>query len=191
MKPFKDYETTQIYTDTEKLPSGYYIGKVLNVEEKTNSNGTSRLELSVDIIEGEFTNYYRENYHNQSLENKKWKGVFRLFIPLDDGSDSDAYKKRAFKTAITAIESSNDGYHWDWNEAKLKGMTVGLAVRQKEWEFNGRSGWSPEIFKFVSVEDVRGGKLKIPENKPLKESISTNSVASGDFTPVDDGDLPF
>lgn len=191
MKPFKDYEKTRVYTDVEKLPSGYYVGRILNAEEKQNHRGGSRLEISVDITEGEFKEYYRENYVNQQFENKKWKGVLTLFTPTDDGSEKDGWTKRTFKTSISAVEDSNNGYHWDWNEAKLKGLDVGLAVRQEEYDVEGRQGWAPKVFKFVSVEDVRSGKLKMPEDKPLKNGISTSAANDGDFAPVNDDDLPF
>lgn len=191
MKPFKDYEKTQVYADVEKLPSGYYVGRILNAEEKQNRGSGSRLEISVDITEGEFKGYYKENYRNQPFENKKWKGVLTLFTPTDDGSERDGWTKRAFKTSISAVEDSNNGYRWDWNEAKLKGLDVGLAVRQEEYDVEGRKGWSAKIFRFVSVEDVRGGKLKTPEDKPLKNSKSTSAANYGDFTPVNDDDLPF
>lgn len=180
MKPFKDYETTKSYTDIEKLPSGYYIGVIKRAEEKKYDWG-SRLEISVDITEGEFKDYFAAQYRSQQSEDKKWKGVLRLSVPTDDGSERDGWTKRSFKTSIEAVEDSNRNYHWDWNEAALKDKTVGLAVRQKEYNIDGRHGFSPEIFKFVSVEAVKSGKLKIPDDKPL----------NGDFTPVADDDLPF
>ena len=185
MKPFKDYDKTQAYTESRKIPTGYYIGKILNAEEKQNMNSDgSRLEISVDVTEGEYKDYYRDNYKSQSFEFKKWKGVLVLFVPNDDGSEKDSWTKRAFKTATTAIEESNDGYHWDWDEKALKGLTVGFAVRQEEWS---PGKWAPKVFRFVSVENVYSGKLKAPEDKPLKQSTS----ADGDFTPASDDDLPF
>lgn len=189
MKPFKDYETTKSYNEIEKLPSGYYIGIIKKAEEKEYDWG-NRLEISVDITEGEFKDYFATQYRNQQLEDKKWKGVLRLSVPTDDGSERDSWTKRSFKTSIEAVEDSNAGYHWDWNETALKNKSVGLAVRQKEWEYNGKTGFSPEIFKFVSVEAVKSGKLKIPVDKPLNSNFSA-IAGNGDFTPVADDDLPF
>ena len=189
MKPFKDYETTKAYTDIEKLPSGYYIGIIKNAEEKKYDWG-SRLEISVDITEGEFKDYFATQYRSQQLEDKKWKGVLRLSVPTDDDSERDGWTKRSFKTSIEAIEDSNTGYHWDWNEMALKNKVVGLAVRQKEYDFDGRHGFSPEIFKFVSIDTVKSGKLETPKDKFLNGN-SPATAASGDFTPVADDDLPF
>lgn len=190
MQPFKDYETTQAYTDSERLPSGYYIGVIKNAEEVQNRNGGSRLEIAVEITEGDFANYFTNDYRSQTRENKRWRGILSLFTPTDDGSERDGWTKRTFKTAITAIEESNSNYHWDWNEKALKGLKIGFAVRREEYE---PDKWATKVFRLVSIEAVKGGKLKPVEDKPMKDgaSVSTSAATSGDFTPVDNEDLPF
>lgn len=96
-----------------------------------------------------------------------------------------------------AVESSNSGYHWDWNESGLKGKLVGVLFRNKEWEMNGNTGWTTECCSMVDVESVRQNRFTMPKNKPLKRaepSYSQVSVASQDFTEVaieSDDDLPF
>ena len=192
MKAFKDYEKTQAYTDGERLPSGYYIGVIKNAEEVQNRNGGSRLEIAVEITEGEYRDYFTNDYRAQTRENKRWRGVLPLFVPTDDGSERDGWTKRAFKTAITAIEESNNGYHWDWNEKALKGLKIGFAVRREEYE---PDKWATKVFRLVSLDAINGGKLKPVEDKPMKGSTSSAPVSAannGDFVPVDDGDdLPF
>lgn len=191
MRPFKDYETTQAYTDGERLPSGYYIGVIKNAEEVENRNGGSRLEIAVEITEGDFTNYFTNDYRNQTRENKRWRGILSLFTPTDDGSERDGWTKRTFKTAITAIEESNSNYHWDWNERGLKGLKIGFAVRREEYE---PDKWATKVFRLVSLDAINGGKLKPVEDKPMKGSTSSAPVYAannGDFAPVDNEDLPF
>ena len=192
MKPFKDYEKVQSYTERVQLPTGGYVGTIMGAEEAEYGD-YAKLLISVDVTEGEFAGYYAERYRaDKDNPDRKWKGVLRLSVPSDDGSEQDSWTKRSFKTNIEAVEDSNDGYHWDWDESKLKGKTVGFLVRQKEWEYKDKRGWAPEIFKLVPVNLIRDGKFKMPEDKPLGGKAAASANTSG-FTPVNasDDDLPF
>lgn len=204
MRPFKDYETTQTITGSRQLPVGAYICTILKAEEKvynTSKGGEwHKLEISFDIAEGENKGFYAADYRAQTGEDKKWKGVIRLNVPNDDGSEMDAWNKRSFKTNMQAIEESNNGYHWDWNEAQLKNKTVGIVFRSEEWEYNGRSGWRTAAFKFIPAADVKSGNFKIPDPKPLKGKASApqpvvNASALPDMSDfediISDAPLPF
>ena len=114
MKPFKNYESTQTFSSRPTLPTGGYVCKIMNAEEKVykSSKGTfNKLEISVDIIEGEYNGFFASDYRSQQGEDKKWKGVLRMSVPSDDGTEMDEKIKSMFKTNITAIEESNSGYH--------------------------------------------------------------------------------
>ena len=197
MRPFKDYETTQTITGSRQLPVGAYVCTILKAEEKVYSSSKGewhKLEVSFDISEGEHKDFYANDYRSQSGEDKKWKGVLRMNIPSDDGSEADTWAKRSFKTNILAIEESNNGYHWDWNEAQLKGKTVGIVFRSEEWEYNGKRGWRTAPFKMVPAADVKSGNIKIPDPKPLNgKAASQASTAAdlSDFVEVASADLPF
>lgn len=189
MRPFKDYETTQAYTDQQTLPTGGYVAKIMAAEEVTYDGGYSKLLISIDIAEGDYAGYYADRYRSESSNpDRRWKGVVRLSVPTDDGSERDGWTKRAFKTAIEAIEESNE-YHWNWDESTLKGKIVGVLVRQKEWEYDGKHGWAPECFKLAPAEMIRAGKFKMPDDKPLN-GVTTGSGNSTAATSVND-DLPF
>ena len=197
MRPFKDYETTQTITGSRQLPVGAYVCTILKAEEKVYNSPKGewhKLEVSFDISEGEQKDFYANDYRAQSGEDKKWKGVLRMNIPTDDGSEADGWTKRSFKTNILAIEESNNGYHWDWNEAQLKGKTVGIVFRSEEWEYNGKRGWRTAPFKMVPAADVKSGNIKIPDPKPLNgKAASQASTAAdlSDFVEVASADLPF
>lgn len=195
MKAFSGYENTQAIKDKEALPSGGYIAKIIAAKEVTYDWG-SRLEIAVEITEGEKKGYFQRQFDSQTGEDKKWKGVLRQSVPRDDGSEADDWTKRKFKTNIEAIEDSNPGYHWDWDEKKLKDKAVGLLVRQKEWEFGGRTGWAPECIAFTSVQNIRDGEFKLPKDKPLNSSAGFSApggtnITNDDFAPLTDDDLPF
>ena len=197
MRPFNNYETTQTISARAQLPVGAYICRILKAEEKVYSSSKGewhKLEVSFDISEGEHKDFYANDYRSQSGEDKKWKGILRMSIPSDDGSEADNWAKRSFKTNILAIEESNNGYHWDWNEAQLKGKTVGIVFRSEEWEYNGKRGWRTAPFKMVPAADVKSGNIKMPDPKPLNgKAASQASTAAdlSDFVEVASADLPF
>ena len=201
MKPFKNYESTQTFSSRPTLPAGGYVCKIMNAEEKVyksskGKNDTfSKLEISFDIIEGEYSGFFASDYRSQQNEDKKWKGVLRMSVPSDDGTEMDEKIKSMFKTNITAIEESNSGYHWDWNEKALKGLVVGCLFQSQEWEWEGKSGWKSQPYGFIDAEKIRSGDFKVPKPKPLKnggKSVPAQaSSAMSDFTEVSDSDLPF
>lgn len=197
MRPFNNYDTTQTISARAQLPVGAYICQIFKAEEKvyTSPKGEwHKLEVSFDISEGEHKDFYANDYRAQSGEDKKWKGVLRMNIPTDDGSEADGWTKRSFKTNILAIEESNNGYHWDWNEAQLKGKTVGIVFRSEEWEYNGKRGWRTAPFKMVPAADVKSGNIKMPDPKPLNGKAASHASTAADlsdFVEVASADLPF
>ena len=94
---------------------------------------------------------------------------------------------------IFCIEESNAGYTWEWDERTLKGKIVGVLFRNREWEMDTdqgyKTGWTTECCTFITADDVRNDKFKMPKDKPLpeKKAASTFKELGSD----DDGDLPF
>lgn len=185
MRQLKGYTNAQAYSDSERLPVGGYILKILNVEYQENQWGDVII-LSFDIAEGDQKDFFAGNYKSQSGEDKKWKGKYRLRVPKDDGSEQDEKAMRRFKTVIAKFEDSNQGYHWDWNEQTLKGKMVGGLFNNKEYELNGRHGFYTNCHSLVTVEKIRTGKYEIPADTLLK---SNNGQASAEpyTNPIGDG----
>lgn len=193
MKEFSNYEKTQVTKDREKIQAGGYIVEIKaakEVEYSGNNGSFERLEISLDVAEGDFKGYYAEDYRIQQSEDKKWRGVLRQYIPKDDGSEKDEWTKSAFKTMITAIEESNPGFHWDWDETKLKGKKVGCLFRDEEWEYDGKTGFTARPFKFVETQKIKEGKFNVPAKKLLKNK-NVNSNLDDGFAPINSDDLPF
>lgn len=178
MKSFNGYKAQKQGGAREILPAGGYVAKILNAEEKRYDWGDVLL-ISFDISEGERTGFFNKDYQENANEDKKWRGTYRLPIPKDDGSERDGWTKNTFGGAMWAIEESNPGYAWDWDEKTLKGKTVGVLFRNKEWEMNGNTGWTTECCKLESADDIRNGKFRMPKDKPLKNKQSNAS----DFVP--------
>ena len=194
MKPFKNWNEVKSIQDKPKLPPGGYICKIMDAEEVEfdGKNGTfSKLQVSMDIYEGEYNGFYADDYRNQQQEDKRWGCVYSLYLPTDDGSDKDEFTKRKFKTFTECVEDSNPNYHWDWNEKGLKGKTVGMVFRNEQWEWDGKTGFKCKPYLPKSAEDIAQGKFKMPQGKLLSGStVNTNSTSS-DPNSIIDGDLPF
>ena len=192
MKAFNGLEIKKSVGASEPLPAGGYVAKIINAKVEEYGWGEV-LVISFDIAEGEYKDFFGKQYKENTREDKKWKGNFRLTVPQESNKYFDS-QKRTFGNAIWAIEESNTGYHWDWNETALKGKMVGVLFRNFEWSMDdGRSGWSTECCTFVSVEDVRTGNFKQPKDKTLRNK-ATNNAAASSFTVLDDdsmSDLPF
>lgn len=198
MRKLNGYEGAQKYVDQERLPPGGYVLRILDVKYQTNDWGDVIL-LSFDIEEGERKGFFKSNYNGQSTEDKKWKGVYRLRVPKDDGSEEDNWAMRRFKTAIFAFEESNGGYHWGWDEQTLKGKLIGALFNNKEYDFNGRHGFFTNCHSLVTVGKIRSGKFEIPADTLLKNNRQKSGghtrPEADDFMYIRDGcedeGLPF
>lgn len=195
MKKFNNWENVKAASEFVPLPAGGYIVELKNakVKEYKNQNGDAfeRFEIAIDIADGEFKDYYANDYCNQTNEDKKWKGVLRLYMPKEDGSEQDEWTKSRFKSFIEAVEDSNPGFHWDWDESKLRGKKIGCLFRLEEWEYNGKTGKKAQPFKAVSVEKIKSGNFKIPKEKLLEKNESAPTAPTAEFRDIPDEDVPF
>lgn len=187
------------------LPAGAYVGKILGAKVETQNIGgrdIDRLVLQMDVTEGEFANHYQKIYEaaKGGQYPAKYKGVLRLNIPKA-GDQYEGMNKRILQGAAWALEQSNKGYHWDWDESKLKGLSVGFSVREADYlvEDAGelRTGTTTEIVKLESVEEVKAGQVKPVKRRGLKEEQKKrleeyNRTTAQGFTAVEaDDELPF
>lgn len=195
MKKLSNWNDVKAAGERVKLPAGGYEAKIINakVVSYDGSNGSyERLEIAVDITAGEYKDYYKQDFDSNTRDDKKWRGVARFYVPTDDGSEKDEYTKSVLKSVTDALEDSNKGYHWDWDETSLKGLKVGILVRDKEYEVDGKHGFSPEIFRFTDINRIKEGKFTVPKQKLLKGSSGTSAAASsGDDSAASDDDYPF
>lgn len=193
IKRFGSYEKTQAYKDFEQLPKGGYILKIMGADVCENSVG-QYVKISCDIAEGDYKDFYSKEYRAQQTEDKKWHCNYLLNVPKDDGTEKDGWTARRFKTVIEALEESNSGYHFDWDERKFKGKLIGGLFNEREYEKNdGTVGRATNLAQLCAVEKIREGKFKIPADKVLKDKIQ-NPVSNDNFMTLPDGadeELPF
>ncbi len=196
-----NWDNVQAFSDRQKLPVGAYVCYIKQAVVKENSSG-NQLCVLFDISAGEYAGYYDDDFKRNQRENKKWKGVLRLWLPKEDGSDKDEWAKSILKGFIAAVEESNRGYKWDWNEKSLAKKEIGILFRNEEWEYEGKTGWATRPFRAISVDSVEDGSYAIPKDKPLKNEPTSVQVptydnysvpGAQDFTMLenDDEQLPF
>ena len=170
----------------EPLPKGGYVAKIVGTKVEEYSWG-SVLVVALDVAEGDHAGFFRKQYDANANENKKWKGTYRLTVP-DEGSQYFESNKRVFNNFIYALEASNDGYHFDWDEAKLKGKLFGALYREKEFE--GTSGdviTTTECGGSTDIASIRSGDFRLPKDKLLERPATVNNA----YAAVPDNDLPF
>ena len=165
----------------ENLPAGGYEARIINAAVLTNSNGSESLAVQVDITAGEFKDFFKRDFESNPYDNKKWRGTARFFVPVDDGSDKDERTKGIFKAMTDAVEASNPGYKWNWDEKTLKGLKVGIMVRDKEYfiEDSGAHGFTHDIYRFVGINVIKEGKFTIPKPKLLNGGAGGTSDSGG------------
>lgn len=194
------YDRSNINTgaETEKIPAGAYVGKILNAKWEEGKDGKSDVIIcQIDITEGEYANFFKKQYEANTREDKKYKGIARIWCPTGDGSDKDKRAQRDYNTAIANVEDSNPGFHWDGaaGEGQLRGKTIGIVLREKEYAFDkdGRhfEGTTTEFAWFADANRVREGKVKTPALRQLsaqqKSPVSAPATTSDGFMSVDPG----
>ena len=191
MNPIKNWNEVQAAGTIDNLPAGGYICEIKQCREVANKNSPgTHLEVSFEVCEGDFRGFFERDYRAQDREDKFWRGIINQNIP-DEASQKYAQQCKFFKRFTNTVEESNPGYHWDWNEAGLKGKKIGVLFGEKEKKSQkGTVYIITEAREVVSIETIRNGSFKIPEKKTLPAEPAYGGY--GGFTPVaDDGELPF
>lgn len=182
MKPIKDYELINEAGEFRKLPAGIYGVKITNVVDKPENE---YLEVYCDITKGEYAGYFKA----------------QVDAGFRDGSlHIRSYRTKAlpfFKAFITAVEKTNPGYKWDWDEKKLIGKNVMAVVGEEEYlDKEGNVKVGTKIVEFRSLEAFQQGKIKVPELKKLPvDAVQTAPIVSMNAAAasidVSDDELPF
>lgn len=199
---FRNFKPSYSAGERMALPVGIYEGHIIKAAVEYIQNVGQALMIYVDIDKGEYTGYYRKQYESQTGEkqNIRYKGVYRIILPDGQNEQHDNWRQHQLEGAIWALENGNPGFKWDWEEEKLKGLKVGLNVREREYYVNKKFGVTTEIGRLESVaminspdESKRPKPMKKRElsdrDKKKREQDEANE-ASG-FVEVTDEKLPF
>lgn len=184
MRKYDGYENTEAFTgEYENIEAGAHICIIKKVVSEEKEYG-DLLRIAFDVAEGEHKDFYKRRHDKACETNQeaKWQGMYYQTIKKDD--------LRYFKGFITAIENSNSGYKWNWDETKLVGKLFGGVFGQEEYKANdGKIKLSTKCRFIRSVEQVRNGVIEIPEIKRL-----AGSKPNAMWAPINDDnddELPF
>ena len=182
---YEGYEGKKSSNFIDLPPVGAYIGEIQAARE-AEQNGRPVIELFMEIAEGEYKNRFHEVYEDQKErfgDNVKYKGIFRL-VPYMKGDED--WRRKVFEENLWAVEQSNPGYKWDWDEKKLKGKKVGISIRKRLYTYNGKDRETTEIGRLESIEEIKAGKVKPLKDRDNREtkSESADSTDGSNFTDV-------
>ena len=174
------------------LPApGAYVAEIQGVKlEPSFDKSRDVIVLMLEITEGEYAGQYHKVYEDQKNsfgDNVKYKGVLRL-TPFQDGDE--AWVRSRFEGNLWAVEQSNPGYHWDWDESKLRGKAVGINVRKALYRGqNGDVKETTEIAQLESIADVKDGKCKLLKERKPKNLEDGGSEET--YVPANNVEVPF
>lgn len=175
MKKIDNFDLINEAGEFRRLPAGIYGVVITDVVDKPEDE---YLEVYCDITKGEYKDYFKTLVQNG--------------LP-DRSKHIRSYKTNAlpfFKAFITAVEKTNNGFKWDWDEKKLIGKNAIAVVGEEEYlDKNGEVKIGSKIVEFRSLEAYKSGKIVVPALKKLPE----NTIAAPTTTTVDvtDDELPF
>lgn len=161
------------------LPAGGYVCKILNVKVDKTNGGKTFIKLQIDVSEGDYAGFFKRRFDADagSQYGQKWKGTFRIFLPVFTG-DNDAYVRSVgiYKGQINIIARANNlpepnieaGYDPD----VFKGCTVGVLFRDAMYNGNKFT----EAAFLIAPDKIRNGDFEIPEPRGARRA-DTNTFA--------------
>ena len=182
MTPINNYnEVAAVQGGGEALPAGGYACIIIKAYEATSRTGRPMLCICLDIADGQYKGYFSRLFkvRKERDTNAKWPCIMYLL------ADEEAAGR--FKGSMKAIEDSNAGYAWDWDEKLLKGKRVGVVFREEEFE--KRDGGIGVTVKAAWLRNVKGIEdAKVPARKKMARSIAE----TGGIAPkASDDDIPW
>ena len=172
----------------EQLPKGYYVCKIMQIEEATDKNGHGGLRISFDIAEGDYKDFYANKYRNDDREDKKWSydAVYWLGVPYDD---CPGWVQDRWDTFWANVEDSNNGYVFNGDEKTVKGKIFGGIFYIDENLKNGNVYSHTKLHSSCIAQDVRDGKITwTPKDKLAPKAPDTSFIDVPEGAP---SDLPF
>ena len=199
MKPIKDFDKIEAkgMDDFRGLPIGAYECVIMDARVNHNEqSGKDTFKVSVDIASGEFKDYFRKMYENDTRIDRKWNNNAVRYLAFT--GDNVAY----FKGFIKTVENSNVGYTWDWDETKLKGKKVCGVFQYEEYEKqDGTKGIKVRLNKFRSLDKLKdievSDSIKMLDGSYVEYEEYTKSSADkakdlfGSSVEISSDELPF
>lgn len=180
MKPIEGYDAINEAGELKRLPAGPQVCRIIEVVDVEDQQYH---DVYFDIDRGEFKGYF---------------GVLQANTGKNYGKMTRSYKPNAlpfFKAYITAIEKSNPGYKWDWNEKGLGGKLCVINFRDEEYIKDGQVKVMAKPYEVRSIPALEAGDIKVPAmktvEKPMVSKVTTELPDPSNTLFVNNDDLPF
>lgn len=170
---WQNIEPSSVFTPLE--PGGYVV-RIISTEDVVDRE---YLKICFDIVEGEFTDYFRERF---ARFGGGWPNSGTLYR---------SYKQSAlgmFKRFISCIEQSNPGFSWAWCESALNGADFGVVMVEDSYtDSQGAKHQALKAKEIYTVEQIHKNEFYMPMQKKTIEQHDTFT----ELADVDDSALPF
>lgn len=180
MKRINNWENIQESTTFKRLKSSGYICKILKVEDHPDKE---YLKIYFDVNRGEDKGYFKSQFEKDTRKERKWPNAGTFIRSYKDSAAS------MFKGFTNAVEKSNKGYKWDFDEKTLVNKVVGLIIADEQYQNQkGQVRVRNYVAAVRSVETIEKGEYEIPALKELATTKITTSTPANDPIP-DFGDV--
>lgn len=152
------------YGDYEQLEIGGHEVIIKNAYEYTNPESKNvSLKIEVDIAGNDKqAGFYQKQYDNNPTVDRKWPNGGCKYVSLKE----DANCVALFKGFTTAIENSNPGYKWNFDEKTLIGKKLcGVFALEEFKKQDGTIGTTVKLTQFRSLDKLK--EVQIPKVRLL------------------------
>lgn len=183
----------EVETDTpagsgNDLPTGGYVMRITDVddlEDYTNQWGDTYdcIRIRFDVAEGDKAGFFTNNNKPDFTHEYEFR-----YNP-DNCGGNYGWMAGQFKTFYsTVLPESNPGFVFDFNDvACMEGQLFGVTIRQYLYESNGEDKSRPEVQGFYTVDAIREGKFKKPQDRikrgytpPSQRNAATTQTAASE-----------
>lgn len=170
MKRINNWENIQESTSFKRLTPNGYIVKILNVEDHREKE---YLKIYFDIVKGDDKGYFKKQYDGDTRKERKWPNAGTFIRSYKDSAAS------MFKGFTNAVEKSNKGYQWNFDEKTLVNKIIGLIIADEQYQNQkGQVRVRNYVAAVRSVETIEKGEYEIPALKELTTTKTTTAPAN-------------
>lgn len=196
MQKPKGYDEASAGFEVTPIKPGAHYGKILQVSEKTVSNGKNQIVVLFDFSDqDEQKGLFNTQFKNDSRTPKKWPFLGTKYIWVNDYNDPNKTSSQ-FKRFCSCVEHSN-GYkiQWggdDWGQ-QFKNKKIGIVFGEVENEYEGRIYKRVEPRWFCSIDSVPTTNIPSPKLLPVLQRPVPKTDANGFMELPNTGDdvIPF
>ena len=192
------YDKSKRKKSYEALPKDAYVIKIMNAKETANKNGSgSHVAIAFDIAEGDYKDFYMEQFNANTAEDKKWPNdaIYRLTVP---DNNSQQFVIDNWNTFFADLEDSNNGFVFSGDTSKLKGKLIGGKFHIEQSEYRGQAYNHTRLRWTCVADDVRSGKAvksmpndKLLGGKPSRSAAQTQDTGFMDVPAGSEEEIPF